>query len=96
VVRAYGGSDLVGAIVTKVDEAMSLGPVLDVLIRRELGLYYVANGQRVPEDLHLPNRTYLLHRALKPTPDDSPFRYVNDEAGLLLAAGQAAQGGKRA
>jgi flagellar biosynthesis protein FlhF len=91
VVRAYSGPDLVGAIVTKVDEAISLAPVLDVLIRQELELFYIANGQRVPEDLHLPNRTYLLHRALKVAAKTSAFRFNGDEAGLLVAANQAAQ-----
>ncbi len=90
VVRAYAGKGmgpaLAGAVLTKVDEAASLAPVLDVAIRHELDLFYVANGQRVPEDLHLPNRAYLLHRALKELPDDSPHRMAGDEAGLLLAA----------
>lgn len=91
VVRAYGreagASGLAGAILTKVDEAVSLAPALDTLIRHRLELYYVANGQRVPEDLHLPNRAYLLHRALKGLPENSPHHLVGDEAGLLLAAG---------
>lgn len=90
VVRAYGreagGSALAGAILTKVDEAVSLAPAIDALIRNRLALYYVANGQRVPEDLHLPNRAYLLHRALKGLPEHSPHRLVGDEAGLLLSA----------
>ncbi|MDT3735011.1 MAG: flagellar biosynthesis protein FlhF [Denitratisoma sp.] len=93
VVRAYGreagGSELAGAILTKVDEAVSLAPALDTLIRHRLELYYVANGQRVPEDLHLPNRAYLLHRALKGLPENSPHHLVGDEAGLLLSGGAA-------
>ena len=93
VVRAYGreagASELAGAILTKVDEAVSLAPALDALIRNRLELYYVANGQRVPEDLHLPNRAYLLHRALKGLPENSPHHLVGDEAGLLLSAGAA-------
>ncbi len=93
VVHAYGreagGSALAGAILTKVDEAVSLAPAIDALIRNRLELYYVANGQRVPEDLHLPNRAYLLHRALKSLPENSPHRLVGDEAGLLLASGSA-------
>jgi flagellar biosynthesis protein FlhF len=40
-------------ILTKTDEATSLGGALSVLIRSQLPLAYVANGQRVPEDLHL-------------------------------------------
>jgi len=86
VVRAYRGPDLAGAIMTKVDEATGLGTVLDVLLRHELPLYYVANGQRVPEDLHLPNRPYLLHRSLKKADDDSAHHLDAVEAGLRLAA----------
>jgi flagellar biosynthesis protein FlhF len=65
VVRAYAGEDLAGCIMTKVDEATALAPALDCIVRHGLTLSYVANGQRVPEDLHLPNRNYLLHRAFK-------------------------------
>ncbi|HMM54174.1 MAG TPA: flagellar biosynthesis protein FlhF [Candidatus Desulfobacillus sp.] len=97
VLRAYGGescgSALAGAILSKVDEAVSLAPALDALIRHRLMLYYVANGQRVPEDLHLPNRAYLLHRALKVQPEDSPHHLEGAEAGLLLAAA-AMRGGQ--
>ena len=90
VVRAYAGKgsgpDLAGVVFTKVDEAASLAPAIDVAVRHELDVFYVANGQRVPEDLHLPNRAYLLHRALKELPEDSPYQLFGDEAGLLLAA----------
>src|SRR5690606_33706836 len=58
VVRAYQGGGLAGAIITKLDEAATLGNVLDVVIRYRLSLYYVANGQRVPEDLLVANQHY--------------------------------------
>jgi flagellar biosynthesis protein FlhF len=90
VVRAYsspnGGADLAGAIVSKVDESVTLGPVLDVLMRHELPLYYVANGQRVPEDLHMPNRAYLLHRALRAADEESSQHLSPQDAGLLMSA----------
>ena len=38
------------AILTKVDEAVKLGPAMDALIRHQLLLRGVTNGQRVPED----------------------------------------------
>ncbi|MBT0959638.1 flagellar biosynthesis protein FlhF [Denitromonas iodatirespirans] len=86
VVRAYDGPDLAGCILTKVDEAASLAPALDVAVRHEMAVYYVANGQRVPEDLHLPNRAYLLHRALKAVGEESPYHLKGEEAGLLMAS----------
>ena len=87
VVRAYSGlQHLAGCILTKVDEAASLASSLDVIIRHRLRLYYVSNGQRVPEDLHLPNRPYLLHRAFKDLPESSPHRLDGVEPGLLMAS----------
>ncbi|AYH45118.1 flagellar biosynthesis protein FlhF [Azoarcus sp. DN11] len=87
VVRAYKGPDLAGCVLTKVDEAASLAPALDVAVRNELDVFYVANGQRVPEDLHLPNRAYLLHRALREQAAESPWKLQGDEAALMLASG---------
>ena len=89
VVRAYAGDDLAGCIFTKVDEAASPAPALDVAVRHELDIRYLTNGQRVPEDLHLPNRAYLLHRALREHGNASPWHLQGDEAGMLLAAGGA-------
>lgn len=93
VIRAYAGEDLAGCILTKVDEAASLAPALDAAVRHGLLLSYVANGQRVPEDLHLPNRSYLLHRAFKQSTEASPHRLREEEVGLVMATrGAAAQG----
>lgn len=65
VARMYKGQGVIGCIATKLDEAVTLGAVLDVIMRHKLPLHYVANGQRVPEDLHQVNMTYLLHRAFE-------------------------------
>jgi flagellar biosynthesis protein FlhF len=96
VVRAYSGHSLSGCILTKIDEAASLATALDVIIRHNLHLHYVSNGQRVPEDLHLPNRGYLLHRAFKDVPESSPHRFSGVEPGLVMAnAGMTAVSGRR-
>ncbi len=86
VVRAYRGEDLAGCILTKVDEALTLGAALDALARHGLTLHYVANGQRVPEDLHKANTLYLIERAFR---DGSQAGGVEDgDVPLTLAAGQ--------
>jgi flagellar biosynthesis protein FlhF len=64
VVQAYGSQRLCGAILTKTDEAASLGGALDCAIRHRLRISHVTNGQRVPEDIHPANGAYLIHRAL--------------------------------
>ena len=86
VVRSYKKDDMDGCILTKIDEAISIGPALDVVIRHKLMLHYVANGQRVPEDLHLPNPVYLVDRVLKPVQADSPFTPLEAEYPLVMAA----------
>ncbi len=53
IVDVFRTAKPVGCILTKTDEATSLGGALSVLIRSGLPLAYLANGQRVPEDLHL-------------------------------------------
>ena len=77
VVSIYGGKRVIGCIATKLDEAVTLGNVLDAVIRRRLTLHYIANGQRVPEDLHEVNREYLLHRAFRSS--SRPNALVIDE-----------------
>jgi flagellar biosynthesis protein FlhF len=86
VIRSYAGEDLAGCILTKVDETASLAPALDAVVRHGLLLAYVANGQRVPEDLHLPNRNYLLHRAFKQPAAASVHRLKEEEMGLVMPA----------
>jgi flagellar biosynthesis protein FlhF len=85
VVRAYQGGGLAGCIMTKLDEAATVGSVLDVVIRQKLKMYYVANGQRVPEDLHVANKDYLIDRAFKLKRETAPFQYQDAELPLVVA-----------
>jgi flagellar biosynthesis protein FlhF len=50
VFAAFKASSLHGVVLSKVDEAVKLGPALDALMRHQVMLRGVANGQRVPED----------------------------------------------
>ena len=90
VARAYSGPGLIGCILTKIDEALTYGPVLDVAIRHELPVHYVTNGQRVPEDLHLANPTYLADRAFRISQPESPFTQDEGDYPILMAAAQQA------
>lgn len=85
VVRSYQGDGLAGCIMTKLDEAATIGNVLDVVIRQKLNLYYVANGQRVPEDLHVANQHYLVDRAFKLKRETAPYQYQDAELPLVMA-----------
>jgi flagellar biosynthesis protein FlhF len=52
-------------ILTKVDEAASLGAAISTVLRHKLKIAYICNGQRVPEDLHASHlkRIWLVREA---------------------------------
>jgi flagellar biosynthesis protein FlhF len=80
------GTAIAGVIVTKIDEAVKTGPVLDVAIRHRLALHFIANGQRVPEDLYTPNADYLVHRSLRIGARPTPYTLGDDEFALATAS----------
>lgn len=87
VVQAYRGRGLAGCILTKMDEAATIGSALDVILREKLCLYYMANGQRVPEDLHVANKQLLLHHAfkLRKSAAGRSFQFRDEDLPLLMA-----------
>jgi flagellar biosynthesis protein FlhF len=52
-------------VITKVDEAVSLGGVLSALVRHKLPAAYMSDGQRVPEDLAPARAHVLVSRAVE-------------------------------
>lgn len=54
-------------VLTKVDEAASLGAAISTVLRHHLKIAYVCNGQRIPEDLHASHlkRIWLVREALE-------------------------------
>jgi len=85
VFRAYKARGLDGCIMTKVDEAITIGSVLDVVIREKLKLYYVAHGQRVPEDITTASKQKLIERAFKLGLDkNSPFKIQNNDLPFVM------------
>lgn len=83
------GLRAVSAIVTKIDEAVSLGPVLSAVMRAGLPVAHLCDGPRVPEDLHdaAPRRIWLLKRAVRLQQET---RHQADEQRLAEAFGRAA------
>ncbi|MEQ8207986.1 MAG: flagellar biosynthesis protein FlhF [Woeseia sp.] len=65
-ITSFSQVPLAGAVVTKVDEAGQLGCVLSALIRRQLPLAWITDGQHIPDDLHAAERRklWLLKRAV--------------------------------
>jgi flagellar biosynthesis protein FlhF len=89
VIRAYSDGGIHGCILTKIDESASVAAALDSAIRHKLRVHYVTNGQRVPEDVHVPNATYLTHRALRFTADATVHALRPEEYPFAMTAGAA-------
>ena len=65
VVRRFAPARPTSCVLTKVDEAVSLGGTLSVLVRARLPIAYVSEGQRVPEDLRPARSEELIAAAVQ-------------------------------
>jgi flagellar biosynthesis protein FlhF len=63
-IKCFSKVQLAGAIVTKMDEAASLGGVMTASIRHQLPLSYCGTGQRVPEDLEAAKSHRIISKAV--------------------------------
>lgn len=73
-----------GVVLSKVDEAVKLGPAVDALIRHQVTLRGVANGQRVPEDWQGPDAAQLVLASMG-TAGKSAFDPAPSEMGFFFA-----------
>jgi flagellar biosynthesis protein FlhF len=64
-VKHFGPANPSCCVLTKIDEAASLGGVLSVLIRARLPVSYMSEGQRVPEDLRPARALELVSAAVR-------------------------------
>ena len=85
VVNAYRGSGLAGCILTKLDEAASISGALDVVLRQKLKIFYIATGQRVPEDLQVPDARQLVEQAFKTQAWLQSATFLDDELPMVMS-----------
>ncbi|QGZ55896.1 flagellar biosynthesis protein FlhF [Paraburkholderia acidiphila] len=90
VVQAYQSgpenAPLTGCILTKLDEATNLGSALDTVLRYKLPVHYVSTGQKVPENLYVATRRFLIRSAFCIPRESSPFVPHEDDIPALLSA----------
>ncbi len=78
-IEAFSDFQPKSCILTKLDEAGALGPVLSALVERSLPTAFFTDGQQVPEDLHPADGKDLVARAFQHLPD-SPLTADMDMA----------------
>lgn len=64
-VKRFAPANPAGCVLTKLDEAASLGGALSVLIRARLPIAFVSEGQRIPEDLYPARALELVSAAVR-------------------------------
>lgn len=62
--HAYKGCGLAGCIITKLDEAVSMGEALGVAICHKLPVAYTTDGPRIPDDIQASISHQLISRAV--------------------------------
>ncbi|YCO04516.1 flagellar biosynthesis protein FlhF [Vibrio sp. VNB-15] len=76
---------LSGCILTKLDESLSLGEFISVVIQNAMPVAYIANGQRVPEDIVIAQPKYMIAKAnelLEKSTENEPHFWNSDSEGL--------------
>lgn len=92
VLAAFKQVDPVQVILSKIDEAVKLGPSLDALIRHQAVLRGVTNGQRVPEDWERADPSKLVRLSMQslgrsahePKPEELNFFFAPASTQPLL------------
>jgi flagellar biosynthesis protein FlhF len=83
--QAYGAAPGMRCAITKLDEAVKCGGVVDTVIRHRLVVDGIANGQRVPEDWHAARAQLLVQKALMKQAA-SVFTQGDADIALMLTA----------
>jgi flagellar biosynthesis protein FlhF len=93
VVTSFKTTGAQQAILSKVDEAVKLAPAIDALIRHQLVLRGVTNGQRVPEDWEEADAGQLVRASMRspaksaydPKAADLSFFFSSETSGAQAA-----------
>ena len=88
VLLSYRAHKARGVVLSKIDEAVKLGPALDAAIRHKVTILGVANGQRVPEDWHRLSSHALVQKALRVS-GGSAYRMDASDVNLVFSAPQS-------
>jgi flagellar biosynthesis protein FlhF len=79
VIKTFEDAKPRGCILSKLDEIDCPGTALSAIIEQQIPLSFIADGQRVPEDLHYPSADELLSKFIEPT------ELLSDEDDIALS-----------
>lgn len=93
VVSSFRSSGVQQAVLSKIDEAVKLGPALDAVIRHQLVLRGVTTGQKVPEDWDAADAVKLVRMSMR-SPSKSAFDPQMSDLGYFFSQPTGQQQGR--
>jgi flagellar biosynthesis protein FlhF len=73
IIKAFAVFDPQASILTKLDEAVTIGSAISSIIEHNLPLSFIADGQQVPEDIHSPHARSLIEHCVAELNAQSDF-----------------------
>ena len=86
IIKAFTIFEPQASILTKLDEAVSIGAAISSIIENNLPLSFITDGQQVPEDIHIPNaQTLIEYCASELLVEDDVNEYENFDFSMTQA-----------
>jgi flagellar biosynthesis protein FlhF len=78
IIKAFAVFDPQASILTKLDEAVTIGSAISSIIEHNLPLSFIADGQQVPEDIHSPHARSLIEHCVAELNAENEFNECVD------------------
>lgn len=79
IIKAFQVFEPQASILTKLDEAVTMGSAISSIIEHNLPLSFIADGQQVPEDMHTPCARTLVAQCVAELDEESDYNDVTNE-----------------
>ncbi|MEQ1622600.1 MAG: flagellar biosynthesis protein FlhF [Methylococcales bacterium] len=80
IINAFQVFEPQACILTKLDEAATVGAAISAIVEQNLPLSFVTDGQQVPEDIHSPSARNLIDQCVAELEMEINFNDMNNEA----------------
>lgn len=80
IIKAFQVFEPQASILTKLDEAATIGAAISSIIEHNFPLAFIADGQQVPEDMHIPCARTLVAQCVAELDQENDYNDVNYEA----------------
>ncbi|MGZ5050360.1 MAG: flagellar biosynthesis protein FlhF [Methylobacter sp.] len=80
IIKAFQVFEPQASILTKLDEAATIGSAVSAIIENNLSVSFIADGQQVPEDMHNACARTLIEQCVAELDDENDYNDVDNEA----------------